>query len=528
MTKVLITGKLHPETIKAFESHDRFDLTYQPDCPKDQLYELVSDAEMLITRSETTVDAELMSHAHKLKVVIRAAVGVGNIDLEAATKKGILVINTPGKNTNSAAEMTLGLLLAMFRKIPKAHEKVKSGGWDRHRFTGRELRGKTIGLVGLGNVGHRVAKFCRGFDMEVWAYDPYISPDRFKAAGAKLCESLDQLCQLSDVLSVHVPLNKETKGMIGKEQLQLLKKGSYVLNAARGGVIHEGDLLEALQSSHIAGAGIDTFENEPHPLKELIDEPEVYVTPHIGASTIEAQQAIGQTVYEQAIKFLEGSVVDYPVNLPEIGILDHPILKPYAVLSEKLGSLVGQLVKFNPKKITLHYRGDIAGLDNSILKLSFMKGYVKEHVDEYVSFVNAKELVAKMGIEVSEAKDPEFSGYKSAIKVVVESNSDLCTVGGVVFDERYLRITLINDYYFEIDPSGSLLIFQNEDKPGVIGHIGTELAAQNINISSFNLSRNSKGGKAMAIVSVDEAIGKEGLLKLRAMNHILTADQVDL
>lgn len=527
-TKVLVTGKIHRDALTTLDSHPNISLIVKPDCSRQELHAEVADSSILITRSETAVDSELLNAAPELKVIVRAAVGVGNIDLNAATDKGILVINTPGKNTNSAAELTMGLMLAMMRKIPTAQQRVKVGGWDRHKFAGVELRNKKLGIVGLGNVGHRVAKFAHGFDMEVLAFDPYISPERFKQHRATPCKSLEELVSKVDILSMHVPLNSETRNMVGKNLIQKMKPGSYIVNAARGGVINETDLLESLASNHIEGAALDTFNNEPKPLPELIENDRVWCSPHIGASTEEAQKAIGDTVAEQVIKHLEGGVVDYPVNLPEIGIIEKPILKAYATLCEKIGSLMGQMIDFNPENVTLHYRGDIADLDNSILRLGWMKGFVGHKVADYISYVNVASHIKKMGLHVEEAPDPEFTGYKSAVKVVIDNGIDTLTVGGVVMDERYIRISLVNDFYFEVEPSGHLIFLENHDKPGVIGHVGSELADQGVNISSFSLSRNKKGGKAMSVVVIDSALGEHGCNRLKEIDNVTALHSVHL
>lgn len=528
-TRVLITGALHPDAVEGLRAHAGLEVHYSPDLPRADLLREVRTARVLITRSETTVDREVIDAASDLKIVARAAVGVGNIDLEYATRKGILVMNTPGKNTNSAAEMTFALLLAMLRRLPEAQNIVKAGGWDRHRFSGFELRDKTIGIVGLGNVGHRVARFARGFEMKVCAYDPYIAPEIFNRFGATMCTSLEELAGMVDILSLHVPLNSETRGMITDDILQRMPPGSFVINAARGGLVGAGDLLKHLESGHLAGVALDTFEDEPKPDSELVGHPLVWCTPHIGASTLEAQAAIGRTVVEQVGKAVEGGVVDYPVNLPEIGVMDKPVLKSYAVLAEKLGSLAGQMQAFNPVRVEMHYRGDIAGLDNALLRLSWMKGYAGHVVDDYVSFVNVNAHFEKMGIEVIEAKDPDFDYYKSALKVVMFGTGDQrLALGGIVFDERYIRISLIKDFYFEVEPTGAMLMIENLDKPGVIGDVGSFLAAEGINISSFSLSRNKKGGRAMAIVSVDEMLDHDRLGDLLKIPHIEAAHTISL
>ncbi len=528
-TRVLITGHLHESAIAGFKANKTLDVTYAPDCPRDELMRLVPSAHVLVTRSETDVDRTVIDAAPDLKIIARAAVGVGNIDIDLATSKGILVINCPGKNTNSAAELTLALMLGMLRNVPQAHSTMKAGGWDRHRFTGRELKGKRIGIVGLGNVGHRVAKFARGFDADVYAYDPYIAPSVFERHQAKPFSDIKAMLRETDILTVHVPLNKETKGMIDGSLLDLMPKGSYVVNAARGGVIGEKDLLARLESGHIAGAAIDTWEQEPKPFPAFLNHPQVWCTPHIGASTLEAQIAIGETILFQVEKALEGGVVDYPVNLPQVAVIDSPLLKAYAVLAEKLGSLVGQILDFNPTHFDLAYRGDLASLDHSIVRLSLMKGFAGQVVDDYVSFVNVESHFGRLGMTLSESKDPGFQSYKSALKVRVSgAGGHELTVGGVVFDDRYPRVSLVNDFYFEVEPSGEMLFIENNDRPGVVGDVGHFLASRGINIDSFALSRNRKGGHAMSIVKVDSSIGVETVDAMKKIANVVKVHAVKL
>lgn len=527
--RVLITGHLHESAIEGFQNNSRFDVVYAPDCSREELMKLVPTSQVLVTRSETDVDRVVIDAAKSLKLIARAAVGVGNIDISHATEKGILVINCPGQNTNSAAELTMGLLLAMVRNIPQAHHTMKQGGWDRHRFSGREVRGKRIGIVGLGNVGHRVAKFCHGFDMHVSAYDPYIASEIFERYQVKAYSDLSAMLSEIDILTVHVPLNQETKGMIDGTMLRLMPKGSYVVNAARGGIIHEADLFALLNSGHLAGAAIDTWEKEPKPLPELLNHPNVWCSPHIGASTLEAQIAIGQTVLKQVEKAVSGGVVDYPVNLPEVTVIESPMLKAYTVLAEKLGATVGHLLDFNPNRFELLYRGDLAHLNHSIIKLAFTKGYLGQVLDEYVSFVNVSALLERSGIKVTETKDPGFQSYKSAFKVrILGSGGKELTMGGVVFDEKYLRLTLINDFFFEVEPTGDLVVIENHDRPGVIGDIGHFMSTRGVNIDSFTLSRNRLGGRAMAILKTDSALTADAMAGLGQLANIIAVHKVHL
>lgn len=526
---VLITGAIDQRAVKKLQETSSLKVLYEPDCSRETLERLVPTAKVLITRSETKIDAGLIDLAKELKVIARAAVGVANIDIDYATQKGILVLNTPGRNTNSAAELTLGIILSLMRKIPQAHQKVKSGGWDRHTFIGNELRGKKLGIVGLGNVGHRVAKFAHGFDMEVFGYDPYIAPEKFSRHDVVSLPSLQDLAATVDILSVHVPLNRETKGCVNQEVLGAMKPGSLVVNAARGGVISEKALSAALESGHISGAAIDTWEGEPEILAKLAQHPRVICSPHIGASTEEAQFAIGDCVYKQVIKALQGGVVDYPVNLPQIGVIDNPLVKPYAILAEKLGRLAGQLNKSNPNKIEVLYRGDLAGVDPALIKLGWMKGYVSCAVNSYVSFVNAGVHFENLGLSLEESKDPGFESYRSAIKFVLHyKNGETLSVGGIVFDQSYIRISLIDRYPFEVEPSGRFIVIRNEDKPGVIGDVGSLLAREQINIDSFELSRSRQGGQALALVKVDSEVNGVMLDKLMFLKHVLSATAVSL
>jgi len=525
---ILITGTLHPSSIEKFFSNPSFDVHYYPDSAREKWWDLLPSAYVLVTRSETPIDREILDRAKKLRFIGRAAVGVGNIDLDYATKKGILVINCPGKNTNSAAELTFALILAMIRKVPQAHEELKKGGWNRHLFTGEELKGKKIGLLGLGNVGHRVAEIAHGFQMKIYAYDPYISPLKFKHYRTIPCQSIKEISQNIDILSCHVPLNKETRNMIGEAVLRNMPAGSYLVNCARGGIVNENDLLRVLDSGHLQAAAIDTWENEPHPAKNLVEHPHIWASPHIGASTIQAQKIIGLTIYEQVRKALAGDVVDYPVNLPKIASMDQPIVKSYVVLAEKLGRLIGQFIDFHVQEMTIYYRGDLAACHKTFLRLAIMKGFLSQHTENYISYVNCESHFRSLGIEFTEDNDPSFSSYKSAIKIKVSGEKQILTFGGIVFDQTYQRISLINGFWFEFSPTGSFIISENKDYPGVIGALGGYLGKENINIISFDLSRNSRLERAMAVVKIDHQLTEEQLTGIRHLDHILSVRQIHL
>ena len=504
---VLVTGAISKEAVKKLSQDDRYNLKFKPDLSREDLFKHIKDVHILITRSETAVDKELLSRAGNLKIIVRAAVGVGNIDLDVATSRGILVINTPGKNTNSAAELTFALLLSMMRNVPQAHSHVKNGHWERHQFTGLELKGKKIGIVGLGNVGHRMAKFAHGFDMDVSGCDPYIANEKFLHYDVKEYPDITSLAKNIQILTVHVPLNDQTRYMIDHSVISKMTPGSFLLNTSRGAVVNEDHVLKALDKGHLAGVGIDTWENEPSLNKKLVAHPKVWCSPHIGASTYEAQELIGETVIEQLNKAVDGFVVDYPVNLPHMGTANLSLVKPYTILSEKLGSLAAQLLNFNISRVEILYRGGLADLDQSFIKLGFMKGYSERVVTEYVSYVNAQSHFERLGIKVEESLDKDFQSYKSALKIVLSnSKGEKLSVGGIVFEQEIIRLSLINNFYFEIKPDGHFLVIENEDKPGVIGDVGAYLAKKNVNIESFILSRESPGGIALALVKLDGQI----------------------
>jgi D-3-phosphoglycerate dehydrogenase len=525
--RTLITGALHPLALEILHAAPEVATDYHPDLPYAEILERIGEYHALVSRSETRVTRELMDRGRKLKVIARAAVGIGNIDVEYATERGILVINTPGKNTNSAAELTFALLLAVVRNLIAAHQNMLALKWDRHRFAGRELAGKTIGIVGLGNVGHRVARFARGFEMPVLAYDPYISDEVFEMHGARKMD-LDRLLAESDVVTVHVPKTPETTGMIGAPEIARMKPGVIVLNTARGGVIDEAALLAALRSGHVAGAGIDTWEEEPpaaNPFREL---PNVVMTPHIGASTEEAQRRIAESVSEQVIRALRDEVVDFPVNMPRLKVLTSPRVKTYTVLAEKLGRFAVQALDFNPRHVEIVYRGELNREEGSLVRRAFLKGFLGHASDEAVTFVNAEAKAAARGLRVEEAEDPAFKDYQSAVKVIVSDHERSFTIGGVVFGEGNYRLSLINRFAFEVVPDGHILMMVNRDRPGVIGRVGTILGDHGVNISEFELSRNRRGGEAMALIRVDEAVDKAVLDELRALPFIVSLRRIEI
>ena len=534
--KVLVTGKIHDVGLNLLRNPPAnlvpplpLEIVVRPDCSRAELMKEVADTHVLLTRSETDVDKEVLAAGKVLSVVARAAVGYGNIDLTTATEMGILVVNTPGKNTNSAAELTWALLLGLVRKVTPAHESTSRGGWNRHHFSGTELQGKRIGIVGLGNVGHRVAQFAHGFDMEVFAYDPYLSDEVFRRHRANRCRTLQEMLPNIDVLTVHTPLNKETTGMIGSKELALLPLGSTVLNAARGGIIDEPALLKALNDGKVLNAGIDTWVGEPKPLPELVSHKQVLSTPHIGASTEEAQHRIGEAVAYQILKALRSEIVDYPVNLPHLNEIGSSQSRQWAVLAEKVGVTAAQIFSFNPQKLRMLISPEIPPEDHGVLKISALKGFLKCIRDEFVSYVNAEKVLDRTGIQMSVELVSLPYGVRGGIQLDVlgSTNSEIVQVGAVLYSNELPRLCFINGFLFEIEPQGQLVVLQNHDRPGVIGDVGCYLASQGVNISQFELARNAQGGQALSILKVDGGLTtaqSEGLRQLRNVISVRTVE----
>jgi D-3-phosphoglycerate dehydrogenase len=387
--------------------------------------------------------------------------------------------------------------------------------------------GKTIGIVGLGNVGHRVARFANAFDMNVMAYDPYIADEVFELHQAHKSD-LAELIAGSDVITLHVPLNQETRDMLGTKEFAAMKDGVILINAARGGIIDEAALLEALKKGKVAAAGIDTWTVEPPTDNPFAKLPQVVMTPHIGASTGEAQQRIAESIAEQTIRALRDEVVDYPVNMPRLNVLTNPRVKYYAVLAEKLGVFAMQSLDFNPRRIQIKYRGELDSEEGMLVRRAFLKGFLRNTADEAITFVNAEKKAADRQIEIFDIDDPGFRDYHSAVQFIVTDHEHQFKIGGVVFGENNYRLSQVNDFTFEVIPDGNLLWVINIDRPGVIGDIGTILAKNEINISQFELSRNMPGGHAMSLLRVDTPVDDAVLEILRAIQNVVSVRRISI
>ncbi len=520
MNRILITGKIKESGLDKLRQNKNLSVDFRPDIPYEELKKIISSYDCLVTRSETKVSKELLDLAEKLKVIAVAAVGYAHVDVEYATQKGILVFNSPGLNTNSAAELTLGLLLSAMRKIVPAHKNMENMRWDRHRFSGEELLGKTIGIIGLGNVGHRVAQFCNGLEMKVLAYDPYIPDERFnRFRTAKT--AFETLIKQSDIITVHVPKNKETIGMVGAKEISMMKDGVVLINAARGGIIDEPALLQALKSGKVAAAGIDTWGEEPMQDNPFSKLPNVTMTPHIGASTEEAQERIALFIADQVPKALDGGVVDAPVNMPKIRMIEGNLMSSYVVLCEKLGSFAQQFMDFNPDSLQCMYRGDMIEHDCTLLRLAFLKGYLGG-IHKFVSYVNANQRAESLGISVKDFSDPSFSDYENAVKFTLSNRESGASfnIGGVVFSGPHPRITLVDGFTYEVEPSGTFILVRCEDKMGVLSKISVVFDKHRKLITRTDFSHSRERKRTMFMFRVSGSVSDEVINDLKSTTHI--------
>jgi D-3-phosphoglycerate dehydrogenase len=495
-----------------------------------ELREALSDCEGLVVRSETKVTDELMESAAKLRVIGRAGVGVDNIDVPAATARGIVVMNAPDGNTITTAEHTLALLVALARNIPQANSSVKAAKWERKRFIGAELQGKTLGIIGLGRIGRAVAARARAFGMKIVAHDPFIAPDQARDLEIESA-SMDEVFSRADFLTVHTPLTSETRGLVGAQAFARMRKGVRIINCARGGLVDEAALYEAIKSGVVAGAALDVFEQEPPPPDHpLLGLEEVIVTPHLGASTTEAQEGVAVTVAEQMRDYLLTGALRGAVNVPALGAKELSALQPYLALAESLGRFQAQLVDSAVREVRLEFAGEMVELDAAPVTRAFLAGLLRD-VSARVNVVNAFVIAEERRITVTTSY-VRGGAAASAIRTRVVCEGGEQTASGTVFGiaggGREGRITEINDFRIEATPRGRILVMHNRDVPGVIGRVGTILGEQGINISAFHLGRRERGGEAMAVIEIDAQLDKGIMDQLLGFEPIISARQIEL
>ena len=496
------------------------DVDVRLDLSPDELLEVVVGAEALIVRSATQVTAEVLHAGEALAVVGRAGIGLDNVDVEAATRRGVMVVNAPQSNVLSAAEHAMALLLAQARNIPQAHAALVAGKWERSKWEGVELHGKTLGVVGLGRIGALVAQRALAFGMRLCAYDPYVSPDRARHMGVELLP-LDELVAEPDFLTIHLPKTSETAGLIGADLLAKAKPGLRIVNAARGGIVDEAALADALRSGVLGGAAIDVFASEPCTDSPLFSLPGVVVTPHLGASTAEAQDKAGVTIAEQVNLALAGDFVPFAVNVAASEVSE--TVRPFLRLAEQLGRCFACLNDGLPERLEVEYQGGLAGHNTSILTLAVLKGIFATGTEEPVSYVNAPQLAEERGLEIREVSTSTARDYVNLITLRSPAHSIAGTLSGPRSESR---IVLVDDHAVEVPPAEHMLIVRNDDRPGMIGVVGTVLGAAGVSISSMDVDPSRTEGTALMVLSTDGAIPDDAFARLRGTDGILDIHRI--
>ncbi|MBI3785110.1 MAG: phosphoglycerate dehydrogenase [Deltaproteobacteria bacterium] len=529
MPKVLIADKLAPQGMEILRAAADIEIDQAVGLKPAELAAKIEPYHGLIVRSGSTVTAEVVAAARNLKVIGRAGIGVDNIDVEAATKKGIVVMNTPAGNNVITAEHGISMMLSLARSIPQATASMKAGKWEKGRFTGSEVFNKTLGIVGIGNIGSLVAERALGLKMRVIAFDPFISQEAAQRLGVELV-SLDDLYARADFISVHTPLTKETRGLIGTAAFAKMKKGVRVINCARGGIVDEEALAAAITEGKVAGAALDVFVEEPppadHPLLKL---DQVICTPHLGAATDEAQVNVAIAIAQQVVNYLSRGVIQDAVNVPSISPELLEILGPYLSLCEKLGSLQGQMLTAAPQELLIEYAGEVAAYDVKSLTLAVLRGLLTRALDSAaINYVNAPSIARERGIRIIESKTSQPKGFANLITVTASTASVPNVVAGAVFGQRVIRLVRINKFFLDADPQGHILMLLNRDVPGVVGSVGTLLGEAKINIARLELGREGIGGNAVSLVHVDDAIPDAVMERLRKQPNIVSAQQITL
>ncbi len=523
--KVLVADPIDKAGIEALKAEVEVDV--KTGLKPDELISIIGDYDGMVVRSETRVTADVIKAAKKMQVVGRAGVGLDNIDIDEATRNGVIVVNAPTSNTISAAEHSFAMMLALARHIPQANYKLKSGIWQRKDYMGTELKDKTLGVVGLGNVGSEVAKRARAFEMHIIGFDPFIAADYVKQLGIELVP-LDDLLRRSDFITLHVPLTSETRNLIGPEHLNKLKPNVRIINCARGGLIDEKTLVEAIAAGIIAGAAIDVFEKEPVTESILFSQDKIVVTPHLGASTLEAQAGVALDIAEQILCVLKGKPARYTVNAPKIPIEVLQVLAPYISVASVLGSLSRQLMEGQLQGVSISYNGEIAAYDATAVKASVIGGLLEGVSEERVNIVNAAFIAAQRGIKIVEQKNTSCENYASMITVEVKTSTGSTTVAGTVLRGE-THIVRINDFWPDIVPTGGYFLFSDHrDRPGMIGTVGNITGKADINISSMQLARLEKRGRALMILALDETLREDQLQEVLAIPDVQTAKMVKL
>ncbi|WP_456322395.1 phosphoglycerate dehydrogenase [Hydrogenimonas sp.] len=512
---IMVCDHIHESGLKMLESQPDINYVNVADLPKDKLLEVIKDADVAITRSSTEVNEAFLEAAKKLKALVRAGVGVDNVDMEGCSKRGIIVMNVPTANTIAAVELTMAHMLACMRAFPYAHNDLKLNRiWKREKWLGYELKDKKLGIIGFGNIGSRVGKRAKAFEMDVVAYDPYINPNKATDLGVEYTDNFDDILSC-DIITIHTPKTDETIGMIGKDEITKMKDGVVLINCARGGLYDEAALYEGLKSGKIRFAGIDVFVKEPATDNPLLDLDNITVTPHLGANTHESQYKIATQAAQQALDAARG--ISYPnaLNLP---IRENEIpefVKPYLELTQKIGFLAAQANRGAIRSIRLDAQGEIGDYVDSLATFATV-GALKESLGETINYVNADFVAKERGIEIQKSGSPTAGAYKNLIRIRLTTDKEVIEIAGTIFNDDVQRIVEINGFPLDVEPKGKMILFKNTDVPGVIGDVGRILAEHNVNIADFRLGRD-KSGLALAVIIVDNDVDKDVLRELDSL-----------
>lgn len=528
MAKILVSDKLSPQGLEILKNGG-LEVDFKSGLSPDELKKIISSYDGWVIRSGTKVTPELIDAATRLKVIGRAGIGVDNVDLPSASRKGIVVMNTPSGNAVTTAEHAIAMMFAVSRKIPQATASMRSGLWEKTKFMGSELCNKVLGVVGVGNIGKIVADRALGLKMKVIGYDPFLSVEAAEKMGIELVE-LEALFKRADYISVHTPLTDKTKGLIDKAAFAKMKKGVYIINCARGGIVSEADLVQALKEGIVAGAALDVFEKEP-PSKDdpLLKLDQVIFTPHLGAATDEAQENVALEVAEQIVDYFKNGTIRNAVNFPSITAEALKYLQPYLSLAEKLGSLQGQLISKLPKEVTIEYKGEIAERSLAPVTIAFLKGFLSCMMsDVLVNYVNAPVIAKERGLKVVEAKVRQQEDYASLLTITLKENGKSHSVAGTIFGRTNPRLVKMEGFDLEAVPEGKILVVRNYDKPGVIGNVGTLLGQNKVNISRMQLGLEKGNTEAIALYNVEGDVTPEVIGKLEKLPNIISVKQVIL
>jgi D-3-phosphoglycerate dehydrogenase / 2-oxoglutarate reductase len=518
--RVLITDKLAEEGLELLRAERDVEVVVATKLAADSagLKTALADADGIVVRSGTQLTPEVLDGQTRLKAIVRAGVGVDNIDVPAATRQGIVVMNTPGGNTVSTAEHSMALLLALSRNVSKADASLKAGRWDRSKFTGSQLEGKTLGVIGLGRVGLAVAARAQGFDMKVIGFDPFLSAERAHALGIESVSRLDDLWGRCDFFTLHTPLTAETRNLIGRAEIERMRPGARIINCARGGLIDEDALAEALTSGKVAGAAIDVFDPEPPAAGHvLVNHPNVLATPHLGASTEEAQVAVAVEAARLLIDFLRRGQIRFAVNMPSLSSAELDEIRLYLDLGRRLGMLHAQMDRGNVQMAVLRYRGDVAHKNTRLITASFAAGWLETALEGQVNLVNAESLLKARGITIVEEKSTDTGDFGTMVQTEVVTDRRTYLAAGTLFGREYLRLVRLGPFHLDAHLDGVLLVFTHLDRPGLIGFIGTTFGQHGVNIAQMNVGRNQPGGEAIGVVNLDSIPPEAALQAVR--NH---------